>query len=152
MELSPTTCFVAHINSAHLPANDSTITREETFYDLRVVTDVEGCQIRDEVVRRLTIASRCMNWRPLDQIRNVVLVCPVLEHPISGATLSSIYVVQDIREFLGRRDIPANTESEGFVVDHETGAVQYFPWPEVDEGLPLPENGLDFVAHTYHGN
>jgi hypothetical protein len=151
-ELSPTTCFVAHINAAHLPMDYSTITREETLYDLRVVTDVEGGHIRDEVIRKLTIASRCMNRPPLDQIRNILLVCPVLQHPISGATLSGIYVVQGIRDFLGRRDIPVNAESEGFVVSYETGMVQYFPWPEVDEDPPLPDNGRDFVAHTYHGN
>lgn len=151
-ELTPTTCFVAHINAAHLPMDYTKVLREETLYDFRVVTDVEGSHIRDEVIRRLTIVSRCMNWPPVDQIRNVALVCPILEHPISGETLSGVYVVQGIREFFGRRDISVNTESEGFVVHHETGAVQYFPWPEIDEYPPLPDNGLDFVAHTYHGD
>lgn len=151
-KLTPTTCFVAHINAAHLPMDYTKVLREETLYDFRVVTYVEGGQIRDEVIRRLTIASRCMNWPSVDQIQNVVLVCPVLEHPISGETLSGTYVVQGIREFLGRRDISVNTESEGFVVDHETGMVQYFPWPEVDEYPPLPDNGLEFVAHTYHSD
>lgn len=151
-ELTPTTCFVAHINAAHLPMDSSTITREDTLYDFRVVTDVEGVQIRDEVIHRLNLESRWMNWPPADQIGNVVLVCPILQHPISGETLSGIYVLQGIREFLGRREIPVNTESEGFVVHHETGMVQYFPWPEVDEHPPLPDNGLDFVAHTYHGD
>jgi hypothetical protein len=128
------------------------ILREETLYDFRVVTDVEGVQIRDEVIHRLNLESRCVKWPPVDQIRNVVLVCPILQHPISGETLSGIYVLQGIREFLGRREIPVNTEPEGFVVDHETGMVQYFPWPEVDEYPPLADNGMDFVAHTYHGD
>ena len=124
MDLSPTTCFVAHINAAYLPANYASITRDEILYDLRIVTETEGGHVRDEVIRKLIKASRCMNWPPIDQIRNVVIVCPVLEHPISGATLSGTYVVQGIRQFLGRRDIPVNTQSEGFVVSHETGAVQ----------------------------
>lgn len=152
MKLSPTTCFVAHINAAYLPAAYSTITHNDMLYNLRVVTETEGGHVRDEVVRKLIKASRCMNWPPVDQIRNVVIVCPVLKHPTSGATLSGTYVVQGIRQFLGRRDIPVNTQSEGFVVSHETGAVEYFPWPENDEYPPLPDNGRDFVAHTYHGD
>ena len=152
MKLSPTTCFVAHINAAYLPADHSTITRDDILYDLRIVTDVEGGYVHDEVIRRLIKASRCMNWPPVDQIRDVVIVCPVLEHPISGATLSGAYVVEGIRDFLGRRNISVDTESEGFVVRHETGAVQYFPLPEEIEDVPLPDNGRDFVAHTYHAN
>ena len=152
MDLSPTTCFVAHINAAYLPANYASITRDDVLYDLRIVTETEGGYVRDEVFRKLIKASRCMNWPPVDQIRNVLVVCPVMNHPISGAMLSGAYVVQGVHQFLGRRGITVNTEAEGFVVNHETGAVQYFPWPESDEYPPLPDNGRDFVAHKYHGD
>lgn len=150
MKLSPTTCFVAHINASHTPFDYSKTTHETHLYDLRIVTDVEGGRVRDEVVRRLNLASRSSNWPPVNQISNVVLVCPVMTHPMSGATLSGDYVVQGIREFLGRRDLPVDTVSEGFVVRHETGEVQYFPWPEAHGDPPLPDNGRDFVAHVYH--
>lgn len=60
--------------------------------------------------------------------------------------------MEGIRDFLGRRDIPVDLESEGFVVRHESGAVQYFPLPEEIQDVPLPENGRDFVAHTYHAH
>lgn len=149
MDLSPTTCFVAHINAAYLPANYASITRDDILYDLRIATETEGGYVRDGVVRKLLKASRCMNWPPVDQIRNVVIVCPVTNHPISVATLSGTHIVQGIRQFLGRRDVPVNTQSEGFVVSHETGVVQYFPWPESDEVPPLPDNGRDFVAHNF---
>jgi hypothetical protein len=152
MQLSPTTCFVAHINASHRPFDYSTMTHNETLYDLRVVTEEEGSHVRGEVIRKLNLASRCMHWPPADQIEEIVLVCPVMEHPISGATLSGFYIVQAIGEFLGRRDILVNTQAEGFVVRHDTGAVQYFPWLDGDQYPPLPDNGRDFVAHTYHGD
>jgi len=152
MELSPTTCFVAHINASYRPVDYWNITHNTTLYDLRVVTEVEGRCVRDEVIRKLNTASRCMRWPPANQIRNVVLVCPFMEHPISAATLSGTYVVQAIREFLGRTDLPVNTQAEGFVVRHDTGAVQYFPWLDGGQYPSLPDNGRDFVAHTYHGD
>ena len=152
MKLSPTTCFVAHINASHVPIDYPSMRRDDlVLYDLRIVTDAEGGYVRAEVIRRLNTASRTMNWPPVDQIRNVVLVCPVMKHPLSGATLSGTYIVQAIREFLGRWDIPVNTESEGFVVWHDTGAVRYFPWLGEVDGPPLPDNGRDYVAHKLNG-
>ena len=152
MELSPTTCSVGHINAAYLTPDYASITRDDILYDLRIVTETEGGYVRDEVVRKLIKAGRCMNWQPVDQIRNVVLVCPVLEHPISVVTLSGAYFAHGIRQLLGRRDIPVDTQSEGFVVNHETRAVECFPWPVIDAYPPLPDNGRDFIAHKYHGD
>jgi hypothetical protein len=141
MKLSPTTCFVAHINASRRPANHLRKLSDAGLHDLRIVTQAEGGYVRDEVVRLLRKASIRSRWPPVEHIRNVVLVCPYMKHPISGAALSGTYVVQAIREFLGGRDIPVNTESEGFVVKHETGEVRYFPWPGGIADPPLPDNG-----------
>ena len=68
MELSPTTCFVAHINASHRPLDYSNMTRNDMLYDLRVVNEVEGAHVRDEVICKLNLASRCMRWPSANQI------------------------------------------------------------------------------------
>jgi hypothetical protein len=152
MKLSSTTCFVAHINASHHQFDYSLEISDDELYDLRIVTPAEGGFVCDEVLRLLDEESALMCWPPIDQIQNVVLVCPAMKHPVSGATLSGTYVVQAIREFLDRRDLPVNTVSEGFVVSHDTGVVRFFPWIEEVEGRPMKNEDRGFIAHTFHGN
>jgi hypothetical protein len=127
MRLSPTTCFVAHINASHHPVDSSREASDDELYDVRVVTETEGAYVRDEVLRLLDGESALMRWPHVDQIENVIIVCPAMQHPISGATLSGTYVVQAVQEFLNWRHLHVDTMSEGFVVTHDTNVVQFLP-------------------------
>jgi hypothetical protein len=71
-------------------------------------------------------------------------------HPFSDEMSSGQYIVQAVRAFLKRPDVPVDMDSEGFVVMHETGEVRRFPVPGDERNksqLPLSNNGVDCVAH-----
>ena len=152
MRLSPTTCFVAHINASHRPVHYSQEASDDELYDLRVVTDLEGGYVRDEVLRLLDEESTLMRWPHVDQVENVMIVCPAMKHPTSGATLSGTYVVRAVQEFLNWRHLHVDTMSEGFVVTHDTDVVQFLPWTEDIEGFPSLDKDREFVAHIFHGD
>jgi hypothetical protein len=153
MKLSPTTCFIAHINAAFSkPGSYPQTTLGMDLYDRRVVSEVEGGYVRDEILRLLHEESVRENWPPLEEIEPIKLACPVMEHPVSGAALSGKYIVQAVREFLHRERLTVNTESEGFVVMHDTGDVKRFPWLEKTGERPRPDNGVEYVAHKFHGD
>jgi hypothetical protein len=153
MKLSPTTCFVAHINAAHSqPGGYPQTTLGMDLYDRRIVSEVEGGYVRDGVLHLLVEESIRENWPPIEDIEPVELACPVMEHPVSGADLSGKYIVQAVREFLRWPKLTVNTESEGFVIMHDTGKVKRFPWLEKTGDRPIPDNGVAYVAHKFHGD
>jgi hypothetical protein len=77
MKLSPTTCFCAHINASYfLKSYFDTKPDDVQLYDMRIVGELDGGYVRDEVIRLLEEESACMGWPPVEQIENVVLVCP----------------------------------------------------------------------------
>jgi hypothetical protein len=153
MKLSPTTCFIAHIDAAFSkPGSYAQTTLGMDLYDRRVVTEVEGGYVRDEVLRLLVEESVRENWPPIEDIESVELACPVMEHPVSGAALSGKYIVQAVREFLRWPKLTVNTKSEGFVIMHDTGKVKRFPWLEKTGERPRPDDGVEYVAHKFHGD
>jgi hypothetical protein len=153
MKLSPSTCFVAHINAAFSkPGSYVQTMLGMDLYDRRVVSELEGNYVRDEVLRLLQEESVRENWPPVEDIEPVELACPVMEHPVSGATLSGQYIVQAVREFLQREKLAVNEKAEGFMVMHDTGKVKRFPWLEKTGERPRPDNGVEYVAHKFHGD
>jgi hypothetical protein len=137
MKLSPATCFVAHINAAFSePGSSPQTTLGMDLYDRCVVTEAEGGYVRDEVLRLLHEESIRENWPPIEDIEPVELACPVLE--------------QAVREFLRWEKLTVNTQSEGFVIMHETGKVKRFPWLKKNGERPIPDNGVEYVAHKFH--
>jgi hypothetical protein len=151
MKLSPTTCFVAHINAAFSePGSYPQTTLGMDLYDRCVVTEAEGGYVRDEVLRLLHEESIRENWPPIEDIEPVELAYPVLEHPLSATALNGKYIVQAVREFLRWEKLTVNTQSEGFVIMYETGKVKRFPWLKKNGKRPIPDNGVEYVAHKFH--
>lgn len=150
MKLSPSSCFFAHINASKRLPGSGQIPSDDGLYSLHIVTDAESAYVRDEVFRLLRGESVFMSWPPLEQISQVVIACPHLKHPVSGETLSGTYVVQAIRDFLGRQAIPVNTESEGFAVTYDTGHVDHFPWSDRVMDNSKPDDRVNFTAHKVH--
>lgn len=149
-KLSDTTCFEAHINAGHLDF----VTQHDTLQDMRLVTPGEGVYVRDQTYVKLMDESVASRWPEVADIEEVVVVCPLLRHPKHGAFLTGWYIVDGIKAFLGRQDVEVNTEAQGFAVEHETGRVSYFPFQDDDKedngSLPLPDDGVNFVAHCSH--
>ncbi|KAM0723762.1 hypothetical protein Q7P37_000752 [Cladosporium fusiforme] len=155
-KLGNTACFAAHINAVHASKDVDHDIPEA----LRVVTPAEGAYVRYKTIRRLEEESKRANWPSVDKIDQVVLVCPVMRDPTSGAPLTGSYVVGGIRDFLDRQDMPVNTEAGGFLVKHATDEVTFFRSEESNNGsttgmghkLPLYDNNVDYIAHDQPGS
>lgn len=152
MQISPTTCFVAHINAAHVRPDWHHSEYASDHTADRAVTKLEGAYVREQVIQRLEEESSRSGWPPVDEIERVWLVCPMLR--FQGKNLSWTYIVQGIRDFLRRDNVPVDKWSEGFVVKFsEDDKILQFPLESRGEwGPPLPDDGVNYVAHTFHGD
>lgn len=150
MKLSPTLCFVAHINAAHMRPNWDRSRSAIDPYANRIVTEAEGAYVRDEVRYRLEKESRRWDWPPVEKIMELTLVCPMLCY--EGKDLSGKYIVQGIKDFLHRPHVIVE-KSEGFVVQFSSGFVTHFPVQKTGDKRksPLPDDGVNYVGHIFHG-
>lgn len=154
-KLTDTECFMAHINSARMSLGLEDVTPDGR----RVVNAAQGAYVRGETIRRLEEESKRAKWPAIDQIGQVVMTCPLLEY--SDLPLTGRYIIDGIRDFLGRPDLPVNTDAEGFLVKHATGEVTFLTVEEIDSNdseesvyfdeLPLFDNNVDYVAHEQPG-
>jgi hypothetical protein len=152
MQISPTSCFIAHINAAHVRPNWHDSKHSTDRSTNRIVTELEGAYVKKQVIQRLKKESRRSGWPPVNEIDRVWLVCPMLR--FQGKTLSGAYIVQGIREFLQRDTLPVDKWSEGFVVKiSEDDKISQFPLhPREEWRPPLPDDGVDYVAHMLPGD
>jgi hypothetical protein len=156
MKISPTSCFVAHINAAHMRPHWHRPEAAEDPYTNRLVTAAEGAYVREEVARRLDEESYRADWPALfDNTMRVWLVCPMLRY--EGQALSGTYVVEGVRDFLRQRGYRfvdstfVDKSSEGFVVTFSPDRLELFPFQDPDDGTPLlPDDGVRYVAHRFH--
>jgi hypothetical protein len=158
MKISPTSCFVAHINAAHMRPHWHRSEAAEDPYANRLVTPAEGAYVREEVARRLDEESYRADWPALfDNTMRVWLVCPMLRY--EERALSGTYVVEGVRDFLRQRgyrfvdSMFVDKSSEGFVVTFSTDRLELFPFQDPDDGTPLlPDDGVHYVAHRFDGD
>lgn len=150
MQISPTTCFVAHINAAHIRPRWHRSQAAINPYTNRLVTEAEGAYVQEEVMRRLNEESYRSAWPHVDAIQRVCLVFPMLR--FGAKTLSGAYIARGVCDFLRRPGLYVDTESEGFVVKFSDGSITRFPLqrPELAEPL-LPDDDFHYVGHRFHG-
>jgi hypothetical protein len=152
MQISPTSCFVAHINAAHARPDWHESEHASDRSTNRIVTEAEGAYVQEQVIQRLKEESRRSGWPPVAEIERVWLVCPMLR--FHGKKLSGAYIVQGIRDFLRRDNIPVDKWSEGFAVKFsEDDKILQFPL--LQQGgwrPPLPDDGVNYVAHMMPGD
>lgn len=155
-KLSANTCFVAHINVTYIRNSGRATDDEKDSIDHRILTPSEGTSVYREMIRRFETKSSREFWPDVEQITNIIFVCPYLHHPLTGETLSGTCVIRAIRDFFKQPDLPVDSDSEGFVVTHETGEVVRFPFSELgaeSDMLRLADDGAtNYKPHSVHGD
>jgi hypothetical protein len=147
MQISPTSCFIAHINAAHVRPSWHHSKHATNRYNNRIVTEAEGAYVQEEVTRRLREESYRSDWPPVEEIERVWLVCPMMR--FQGKKLSGTYIVEGVRDFLRRDNFTVDKWSEGFVVKFsDDESITSFPIQQPGDGrLMLPDDGVNYVGH-----